>query len=114
MRIQPEEKRWVACLDCLRGSVYDRNAVPTTTECQVCHDVRPCVPGERVGLFIPYIPLQFVDLFEGEPINNKNQCAACKDKRVVLSFCGRCHQKKCYHLMKPSSPDCLACVASSS
>jgi len=114
VRIPAEEKRWVACLDCLKGSVYDKETVPTTTECQVCHDIRPCVPGERIALLIPYIPLQFMDIFETEPIDNKNQCAACKDKRVMLSLCGTCHKKKCYHLMKPSSPNCLACVAGSS
>lgn len=104
----------MACLDCLRGSIYNRDAVTTVMECSHCHDVRPCLPGESIGLFIPYIPLIWVDIFGTEPINNKNQCATCKDKSVLLASCYTCHEKKCWHLMKPSSPHCLACIAQAS
>lgn len=102
------------CLACLRGSIYDRETALVVGKCETCGDTRPCIPGDRIALFVPYIPLQIYDLFDIMPIVDKNQCADCKGKKVMLSNCMGCHEAKCFHLMKPCSPYCRECVAVSS
>jgi len=102
------------CLDCLRGSVYNHDSAPATARCEVCGDTRLCMKWSQVALFVPYIPLQICDIFDTQPIVDKNQCPECKGKRVILSACMGCGENKCHHLMKPCSPHCLACVASRS
>ena len=100
------------CVDCLKGSVYDRSTAPVTTECEVCHDTRPCIRGDAIALFVPFIPLMTMDAFGPESKETRNRCAKCASGSPVLLFCGTCHVSKCFHLMKPASPYCKACVAS--
>lgn len=56
MTMQGKEP-WMACLNCLKGSIVKNDAEFIYGACVHCGNVMDCIRGESVELFIPYIPL---------------------------------------------------------